>query len=41
MDNLSEDALILVILFVWLDGKKQEEILKLLDIKVEERGCEK
>ena len=36
METLSEDALVLAILFVWLDGEKQEEILKLLNIKMEE-----
>lgn len=36
MENLSQDELVLAILFVWLDGEKQEEILKLLNIKTEE-----
>lgn len=41
MDALSKDALVLAILFTWLDGEKQEEILKLLDIKVKEAKSEK
>ena len=40
MGNLPEDTLVLAILFVWLDGEKQEEILKLLNIKKEEGRCE-
>lgn len=37
MEKLSEDTLVLAILFVWLDGEKQEEILELLKIETEER----
>ncbi len=40
MDTLSEDALVLAILFVWLDGEKQEEILKMLSVKKEDGKCE-
>ena len=40
MDALSEDALVLAILFTWLDGEKQRGILKLLNIKMEEGRCE-
>lgn len=36
MGELSGDELVLAILFVWLDGEKQREILKLLNIEVEE-----
>ena len=36
MGELSEDELVLAILFTWLDGEKQEEILELLNIEVEE-----
>ena len=40
MDSLSEDALVLAVLFTWLDGEKQEEILRLLNIKAEDKGNE-